>query len=178
MRMLFFVNCGFNFLLWLICCMFTFFTPIIFFHFSYLYLTSLYEVIILIPRTRSSRNTTAATHIPAIRRYFFQFIKVFAQKLNIHLEDVEKGFEEATTQANSSIDSCKAELRGNLSEHNSSKSAHEDLRDAIRVAHNLAYGKTRVHPVQTWHHMCQLLLDEGVQEGDFIIIAVLCPYLT
>lgn len=106
-----------------------------------------------------------------IRRYFFQFIRVFAQKLNIHLEDVEKGFEEASAQANSSIDSCKTELRGNLSEHNSSKSAHEDLRDAIRVAHNLAYGKTRVHPVQTWHHMCQLLLDEGVQEGDFIIIA-------
>lgn len=99
-----------------------------------------------------------------IQSFFYGFIKVLAEKLNLHLQDIEKGLKETLNEA---VDNAEA----GITEHNKEVSAHEDIRKAVTAAYNLAAGKSRVHPVKNWQEMCTLLLSKSVGVGDLIVIA-------
>lgn len=99
-----------------------------------------------------------------IKNFFYDFIRVLTAKLNIHLGDVGTGIERDILAVKTMLDST-------ISSHNVGKNSHEDMRNEITEAYNLAKGRSRVHPVADWQGMCDLLLAKDVRVGDFVVIA-------
>ena len=99
-----------------------------------------------------------------IRKFFYDFIMIFAKKLNPHLEDVEAGIAQALAEADVNL-----ELK--LGEHNKNEGAHSDIRQSLDSVRSLAAGKARVHPTKDWQGMCDLLFAQDIGVGDSIVIA-------
>ena len=60
-----------------------------------------------------------------VKRYFYDFIRILIQKLNLHLEDVDSSFQEADES---------------LSLHNTSSLSHQDIREMAQRAIDLCDG--------------------------------------
>lgn len=141
-----------------------------------------------------------------IKRYFYDFIRSLGESLNIHFDEIDLSmtyFDEVINQINEKInelsngkeDSSGSEgdgevSQGTLDAHNTSATAHEDIREEIRTARSLsarafdlAKGKNRIHVFASLEKMFEFIdihryyedygnADfEGVQEGDVFIIA-------
>ena len=120
-----------------------------------------------------------------IKKYFYDFIRVFAEKINSHLEDVGKEFVSTLELADNMEYAFEIAVSGLLDKINklelTEKEHNEALSSALEAglgevkaqaqsAYNLAAGKSRIIPVGSVRLMLGDLMYEEQVRGDLFIV--------
>lgn len=135
-----------------------------------------------------------------IKKYFYEFIRFFAEKINLHLSEIEKAFEATDKKLqelnekdnslgnaivskinthNSASNAHSTLLKSTINEHDTSNSAHRDIRllmqyyeDKLNVAYALASGKQMVYPCQSVvEALEQIGVRPNIKVGDLFLVA-------
>ena len=92
------------------------------------------EVILKSPYSLADSPASLGQKSSQTKRYFYQFINTLAEKINLHLGEIDKAISECASEISEAHDKI-SELGENtsvsLSEHNESASAHADIRQKI-----------------------------------------------
>ena len=138
------------------------------------------QILMHSPHALSTSPTERGMSGDQIKRFFYDFIKVFAGKLNLHLGDVEEGIEDTSKSLMEEIslhnegETAHADIRSNV------ESAQKDAEDAYKraeAAFNLALGKSKVYICMDFDDVVGHLAHEySLNEGDFLMVTEAgCP---
>ena len=92
------------------------------------------EVILKSPYSLADSPAALGQKSSQTKRYFYQFINTLAEKINLHLGEIDKAISECASdisEAHDKISELGENVSASLSEHNESETSHKDIRQKI-----------------------------------------------
>ena len=152
------------------------------------------QILLSSPMTLPDNPAGAGLKAKGVKEHFYKFIKVLAQVVNAHLEELSEQ-DEAKINEHNENQNAHTDIRGLISdllqrdkelstlilstinEHNTSSSAHSNIRAWLQSidrrvddTYNLASGKSKIYPVNDVYDVLGMLTDD-LNVGDKFVLA-------